>query len=50
VSPGCVEERLVTEHGNGHGEEAVSDAPQGAAVAVMAYQDPNDRPDCLPRN
>ena len=34
VSPGCVVEGLVTEHGNEQGEEAISDAAQGAAVAV----------------
>ncbi len=34
MSPGCVVEGLVTEHGNEQGEEAISDAAQGAAVAV----------------
>ena len=34
MSPGLVIEGLVTEHGNEQGEEAISDAAQGAAVAV----------------
>src|SRR5213593_2203247 len=34
MSPACVVEGLVTEHGNEQGEKAISDAAQGAAVAV----------------